>query len=40
VPADQGPLGRAGHRIATAVGGAGEALDSSRFGRAARAIRP
>jgi type VI protein secretion system component VasF len=40
VPADQGPLGRAGHRVATAVGGAGEALDSSRFGRAARAIRP
>ncbi len=36
VPAEQGPLGRAGHRVATAVGGAGEALDASAVGRTAR----
>jgi hypothetical protein len=36
IPADQGVLGRAGHRVACAVGTAGEALDSSPLGRAAR----
>ena len=36
VPAEQGPLGRAGHRVAAAVGSAGEALDGSAVGRAAR----
>jgi hypothetical protein len=36
IPADQGPLGRAGHRVASAVGSAGEALDASALGRAAR----
>jgi hypothetical protein len=36
VPADQGPLGRAGHRVASAVGSAGEAIDDSAVGRAAR----
>jgi hypothetical protein len=36
VPADQGPLGRAGHRFANAVGTAGEAIDASAIGRAAR----
>jgi hypothetical protein len=36
IPADQGPLGRAGHRVASAVGSAGEAIDSSAVGRAAR----
>jgi hypothetical protein len=36
IPADQGPLGRAGHRIANAVGTAGEAIDASALGRAAR----
>jgi sugar phosphate isomerase/epimerase len=36
VPADQGALGRAGHRIASAVGTAGEAIDASPVGRAAR----
>ena len=36
VPADQGALGRAGHRVASAVGSAGEALDASPVGRAAR----
>jgi len=39
VPAEQGPLGRAGHRVATAVGSAGEAIDSSPVGRAARRFR-
>src|SRR5688572_8474659 len=36
IPADQSPLGRAGHRMANAVGTAGEAIDASAFGRAAR----
>jgi hypothetical protein len=36
IPADQGPLGRAGHRVASAVGSAGEAVDASPVGRAAR----
>ena len=36
VPADQGPLGRAGHHVASAVGSAGEAIDASPVGRAAR----
>jgi hypothetical protein len=36
IPADQGPLGRAGHRVASAVGTAGEAIDASALGRAAR----
>jgi hypothetical protein len=36
VPADQGPLGRAGHRVASAVGTAGEAIDASPIGRVAR----
>jgi sugar phosphate isomerase/epimerase len=36
VPADQGALGRAGHRVASAVGTAGEAIDASPVGRAAR----
>ena len=36
VPADQGPLGRAGHRVANAVGTAGEAIDASAIGRVAR----
>ncbi len=39
VPADQGPLGRAGHHVATVVGTAGEALDASPVGRAARRFR-
>jgi len=38
-PADQGPLGRAGHRVAASVGAAGEALDASPVGRAARRFR-
>src|SRR5918995_50905 len=38
-PAEQGPLGRAGHRVAVAVGSAGEALDASPLGRAARRFR-
>jgi hypothetical protein len=38
-PADQGPLGRAGHRVAATVGAAGEAIDSSAVGRAARRFR-
>jgi hypothetical protein len=38
-PADQGPLGRAGHRVAATVGAAGEALDASAVGRAARRFR-
>jgi hypothetical protein len=36
VPADQGPLGRAGHHVASALGSAGEAIDNSPVGRAAR----
>ena len=39
VPAEQGPLGRAGHRVANAVGTAGEAIDGSALGRAARRFR-
>jgi hypothetical protein len=39
VPADQSPLGHAGHRVAAAVGSAGEAIDSSRAGRAAQRFR-
>jgi sugar phosphate isomerase/epimerase len=39
IPADQGPLGRAGHHVATAVGTAGEAIDASPVGRAARRFR-
>jgi hypothetical protein len=40
VPAEMSPLGRAGHQVAAAVGNAGEALDSSAVGRAARFMRP
>jgi hypothetical protein len=40
IPADHGPLGRAGHRVANAVGTAGEAIDASALGRAARRFRP
>jgi hypothetical protein len=36
IPADQGPLGRAGQRVANAAGSAGEAIDASPVGRAAR----
>jgi hypothetical protein len=36
VPADQSPLGRAGHHVASALGSAGEAIDNSAVGRAAR----
>ena len=39
VPADQGPLGRAGHHVANAVGTAGETMDASPVGRAARRFR-
>jgi sugar phosphate isomerase/epimerase len=39
IPADQGPLGRAGHHLANAVGTAGEAIDASAVGRAARRFR-
>jgi hypothetical protein len=39
IPADTGPLGRAGHHVATAVGSAGEAIDRSALGRAARRFR-
>ena len=39
IPADTGPLGRAGHHVATAVGSAGEAIDRSPLGRAARRFR-
>jgi hypothetical protein len=38
IPADQGALGRAGHRVACAMGTAGEALDNSVVGRAARGL--
>ena len=36
VPAEQGPLGRAGHRVALGFGTAGEAIDQSHVGRVAR----
>ena len=36
VPAEQGPIGRAGHRVALGFGTAGEAIDQSHLGRAAR----
>jgi len=36
IPAEQSALGRAGHRVASAVGSAGEAIDNSAVGRAAR----
>ena len=36
VPAEQSPLGRAGHQVASALGTAGEAIDASVVGRAAR----
>jgi hypothetical protein len=36
VPAEQSPLGRAGHRVAVGIGTAGEAIDQSALGRAAR----
>jgi len=39
IPADTGPLGRAGHHVAAAVGTAGEAIDGSALGRAARRFR-
>jgi hypothetical protein len=39
IPADQGPLGRAGHRVASTLGTAGEALDASPVGRAARRFK-
>ena len=38
IPADQGALGRAGHRVACAMGTAGEAFDNSALGRAARGL--
>jgi hypothetical protein len=39
VPADQGRLGRAGHQVANALGTAGEAIDASPLGRAARRFK-
>jgi hypothetical protein len=36
IPAEQSPVGRAGHRVAAAIGSAGEAIDNSAVGRAAR----
>jgi hypothetical protein len=39
IPADTGALGRAGHHVAAAVGTAGEAIDRSAVGRAARRFR-
>ncbi len=36
IPAEQSPLGRAGHRVACVIGTAGEAFDNSPVGRAAR----
>ena len=39
VPADQGPLGRLGHRVGVTLGSAGEALDGSPVGRFARRLR-
>jgi hypothetical protein len=40
IPADQGAFGRAGHRVASAIGTAGEAIDASPVGRAARRFGP
>jgi hypothetical protein len=39
LPADPGPLGRAGHGVANAFGTFGEAFDASPVGRAARKLR-
>jgi hypothetical protein len=39
LPADPGPLGRAGHGVANAFGTFGEAFDASPVGRAARRLR-
>lgn len=39
LPADPGPVGRAGHGVATAFGTFGEAFDASPVGRAARRLR-
>jgi hypothetical protein len=36
IPAEQSAIGRAGHRVASAIGSAGEAIDNSALGRAAR----
>jgi hypothetical protein len=36
VPAEQSPIGRAGHRMAVGNGTAGEAIDQTAQGRAAR----
>jgi hypothetical protein len=38
LPADPGPLGRAGHGVANAFGTFGEAFDASPVGRAARRL--
>jgi hypothetical protein len=37
-PADESPLGRAGHTVANGVGTLGEAIDGSPLGRAARRL--
>jgi hypothetical protein len=39
LPADPGPVGRAGHSVANAFGTFGEAFDASPVGRAARRLR-
>ena len=39
IPAETGPLGRAGHEVAMKIGSAGEAIDNSPVGRAARRFR-
>jgi hypothetical protein len=39
IPAEQSALGRAGHHVANVVGTAGEAIDNSAVGRAARRFR-
>jgi hypothetical protein len=39
LPADPGPVGRAGHGLANAFGTFGEAFDASPVGRAARRLR-
>jgi hypothetical protein len=39
LPADPGPVGRAGHGVANALGTFGEAFDASPVGRAARRSR-
>jgi hypothetical protein len=39
LPADPGPLGRAGHGVANAFGTFGEAFDASPVGRVARRLR-